>query len=104
MPSDTASRILSMMLDCQRWPLQFNHGDLLPTNWLASAGAPTFIAREFAGCSLPGYDLALRWTILACDHDARRRIVQTVAGDETAAPPTFITQAILLARELRMQR
>ncbi len=80
------------------------HGDPLLTNFLFDPhGNVTLIDWEHAGRYLPGYDLAVLWTILANAPRARRHIQRRILGQGPRAQAAFeVNRALVLARELRI--
>ncbi len=96
---------LTALLNRGQWRPQFNHGDLLLSNCLATAHGLAFIDWEYAGDYLPSYDLALLWILLAADVPTRAAIVAMVQRDEPTAEYAFlINQALLLAREQKIHQ
>jgi aminoglycoside phosphotransferase (APT) family kinase protein len=84
---------------------EFNHGDLLLSNCLALGAGLALIDWEFAGYYLPGYDLALLWTLLQADSAARRCIIETVRRRGAAAERAFfINQMRVIVREIRIHQ
>ena len=91
------------MLDSWQGTYEFNHGDLILKNVLATDNDLVFIDWEVAGLYLPGYDFALLWTILGCDRYARDRIIQTIEQKSLLAKLAFIiNQVVIIARELKI--
>ncbi|WP_063770943.1 aminoglycoside phosphotransferase family protein [Streptacidiphilus neutrinimicus] len=84
-------------------PWQFCHGDALLTNVLLAPSGPVLVDWEQAGWYLPGYDLALLWTVLAGDTGARRQLSQIAQSTGTLGRDAFLINLILvLMREIRL--
>ena len=84
-------------------PMQFCHGDALPSNALLAPTGPVLLDWERAGWYLPGYDLAVLWSVLAGDTAARRQISQLAQAPGTLARDSFLVNLILvLMREIRL--
>ncbi|MFC1412707.1 phosphotransferase [Streptacidiphilus sp. N1-12] len=82
---------------------QFCHGDALLTNVLLAPSGPVFVDWEQAGWYLPGYDLAVLWTVLSGDTAARRQISQVAQSSGTLPRDAFLVNLILvLIREIRL--
>ncbi|MEU6175984.1 aminoglycoside phosphotransferase family protein [Streptantibioticus parmotrematis] len=82
--------------------LQFCHGDALLSNVLLSPTGPALVDWETAGWYLPGYDLAVLWSVLGADPLARRQISQLAQKDGPAARDAFLVNLmIVLTREIR---
>lgn len=81
---------------------QFNHGDALLSNVLLSPAGPSLVDWEHAGWYLPGYDLAVLWSVLGDDEAARRQISQQAQAPGPAARDAFLVNLMLvLTREIR---
>jgi hypothetical protein len=84
-------------------PRQFCHGDALLGNVVLAPSGPVLVDWEQAGWYLPGYDLALLWTVLSGDTAARRQISQVAQASGTLPRDAFLVNLLLvLMRELRM--
>lgn len=82
---------------------QFCHGDMLLTNVLLAPSGPVLVDWEQAGWYLPGYDLAVLWTVLSGDTAARRQISQVAQSSGTVPMDAFLVNLILvLMREIRL--
>jgi hypothetical protein len=82
---------------------QFCHGDPVPPNILLTSHGPALLDWESAGYHLPGYDLAVLWTLLARDPMTRRHIVQLAQQDGSQARDAFLVNLMLvLVREIRL--
>jgi aminoglycoside phosphotransferase len=82
---------------------QFCHGDALLSNVLLAPSGPVLVDWEQAGWYLPGYDLAVLWTVLSGDTAARRQISQVAQSSGTLPRDAFLVNLILvLMRELRL--
>lgn len=69
---------------------------------LAPSG-PVLLDWEQAGWYLPGYDLAVLWSVLSGDTAARRQISQLAQVGGTVARDAFLVNLVLvLMRELRI--
>ncbi|WP_433894063.1 aminoglycoside phosphotransferase family protein [Streptomyces sp. CA-111067] len=80
---------------------QFCHGDALLSNVLLSPAGPSLVDWEHAGWYLPGYDLAVLWTVLGED-PMRRQISQQATSQGPAARDAFLVNLMLvLTREIR---
>lgn len=83
-------------------PGQFCHGDALLSNVLLAPTGPVLVDWEFAGWYLPGYDLAVLWSVLGGDPLARRQISQLAQTAGPAARDAFLVNLMLvLTREIR---
>jgi len=81
---------------------QFCHGDALLENMVLAPSGPVLVDWEQAGWYLPGYDLALLWTVLSGDTAARRQISQVAQANGTLPRDAFLVNLLLLLmRELR---
>ena len=82
---------------------QFCHGDALLSNLLLSPAGPSLVDWEHAGWYLPGYDLAVLWSVLGDDPAARRQISQQAqAGRPGRRGTRFLVNLMLvLTREIR---
>jgi hypothetical protein len=81
---------------------QFCHGDALLSNVLVSPAGPSLVDWEHAGWYLPGYDLAVLWSVLGDDPAARRQISQQAQSQGPDARDAFLVNLILvLTREIR---
>ncbi|AUG81356.1 phosphotransferase [Kitasatospora sp. MMS16-BH015] len=84
-------------------PLQLCHGDALLGNMLLAPSGPVLVDWEEAGWYLPGYDLAVLWSVLSGDTAARRQISQLAQSGGTVARDAFLVNLVLvLMRELRL--
>jgi Phosphotransferase enzyme family len=85
-----------------RTPGQFCHGDALLSNVLLCPSGPALLDWECAGWYLPGYDLAVLWTVLGDDPAARRQISQLAQAPGPAARDAFLVNLMLVVtREIR---
>lgn len=83
-------------------PGQFCHGDALLSNVLLAPTGPVLVDWEFAGWYLPGYDLAVLWSVLGGDPLARRQISQLAQSSGPASRDAFLVNLMLvLTREIR---
>jgi hypothetical protein len=83
-------------------PAQFCHGDALLTNVVLSPAGPVLVDWEHAGWYLPGYDLAVLWSVLGADPAARRRVSHLAQAAGPDARDAFLVNLMLvLTRELR---
>jgi thiamine kinase-like enzyme len=81
---------------------QFCHGDALPANVLLSPAGPVLVDWEQAGWYLPGYDLAMLWSVLGHDLAARRQISQLAQAAGQASRDAFLVNLMLvLTHEIR---
>ncbi|MFJ6215928.1 aminoglycoside phosphotransferase family protein [Streptomyces sp. NPDC092296] len=84
-------------------PHQFCHGDALLSNVVLAPSGPVLVDWERAGWYLPGYDLAVLWSVLSGDTAARRQISQLAQAPGTVLRDAFLVNLILvLMRELRL--
>ncbi|WP_441248710.1 aminoglycoside phosphotransferase family protein [Kitasatospora sp. McL0602] len=84
-------------------PLQLCHGDALLGNMLLAPSGPVLVDWEEAGWYLPGYDLAVLWSVLSGDTAARRQISQLAQSGGTVARDAFLVNLVLvLMREIRL--
>ncbi|PYC82174.1 phosphotransferase [Streptomyces tateyamensis] len=82
---------------------QLNHGDALLTNVMLAPSGPVLLDWEQTGWYLPGYDLAVLWSVLSGDTAARRQISQLAQAGGTLARDSFLVNLVLvLMRELRI--
>lgn len=81
---------------------QFCHGDAMLSNVLLSPAGASLVDWEHAGWYLPGYDLAVLWSVLGDDPAARRQISQQAQAAGPAARDAFLVNLMLvLTREIR---
>jgi hypothetical protein len=81
---------------------QFCHGDALLSNVLLSPAGPALVDWEHAGWYLPGYDLAVLWSVLGEDPVARRQIsLQAQAQGPDARDAFLVNLMLVLTREIR---
>ncbi|WP_037914893.1 aminoglycoside phosphotransferase family protein [Actinacidiphila yeochonensis] len=81
---------------------QFCHGDALLSNVLLSPAGPSLVDWEHAGWYLPGYDLAVLWSVLGDDPTSRRQISQQAQSIGPDARYAFLVNLMLvLTREIR---
>lgn len=81
---------------------QFCHGDALLSNVLLSPAGPSLVDWEHAGWYLPGYDLAVLWSVLGDDPATRRQISQQAQSQGPDARDGFLVNLMLvLTREIR---
>jgi Phosphotransferase enzyme family len=81
---------------------QFNHGDALLSNVLLSPTGAVLVDWENAGWYLPGYDLAVLWSVLGEDPVARRQISQTAQMPGPAWRDSVLVNLMLvLTQEIR---
>ncbi|MFD6419256.1 aminoglycoside phosphotransferase family protein [Streptomyces sp. NPDC060194] len=81
---------------------QFCHGDALLSNLLLSPAGPVLVDWEHAGWYLPGYDLAVLWSVLGDAPADRWLISQQAQAGGTAARDAFLVNLMLvLTREIR---
>ncbi|MFJ5927162.1 aminoglycoside phosphotransferase family protein [Kitasatospora sp. NPDC092948] len=84
-------------------PRQLCHGDALLGNVLLAPSGPVLLDWEQAGWYLPGYDLAVLWSVLSGDTAARRQISQLAQSGGTLARDAFLVNlTLVLMRELRI--
>lgn len=84
-------------------PRQLCHGDPLLSNILLAPSGPVLVDWEQTGWYLPGYDLAVLWSVLSGDTAARRQISQLAQAGGTLARDAFLVNLVLvLMRELRL--
>nr|WP_257032990.1 aminoglycoside phosphotransferase family protein [Streptomyces sp. 1331.2] len=84
-------------------PMQLCHGDALLSNMLLAPSGPVLVDWEQAGWYLPGYDLAVLWSVLSGDTAARRQISQLAQSGGTLARDAFLVNLVLvLMREIRL--
>jgi hypothetical protein len=84
-------------------PPQFCHGDALLSNVLLAPSGPVLVNWERTGWYLPGYDLAVLWSVLSGDTAARRQISQLAQAGGTVLRDAFLVNLILvLTREVRL--
>ncbi|MFJ1707763.1 aminoglycoside phosphotransferase family protein [Kitasatospora sp. NPDC088346] len=84
-------------------PWQLCHGDALLGNLLLAPSGPVLLDWEEAGWYLPGYDLAVLWSVLSGDSAARRQISQLAQSGGTLARDAFLVNLVLvLMREIRL--
>ncbi|MEW1910248.1 aminoglycoside phosphotransferase family protein [Kitasatospora sp. NPDC085895] len=82
---------------------QLCHGDALLGNILLAPSGPVLLDWEEAGWYLPGYDLAVLWSVLSGDTAARRQISQLAQSGGTLARDAFLVNLVLvLMREIRL--
>ncbi|MFC6598875.1 aminoglycoside phosphotransferase family protein [Kitasatospora paranensis] len=82
---------------------QLCHGDALLGNMLLAPSGPVLLDWEEAGWYLPGYDMAVLWSVLSGDTAARRQISQLAQAGGTLARDAFLVNLVLvLMREIRL--
>ncbi|GAA1989218.1 phosphotransferase [Kitasatospora viridis] len=82
---------------------QLCHGDALLGNIMLAPSGPVLLDWEQAGWYLPGYDLAVLWSVLSGDTAARRQISQLAQVGGTMARDAFLVNlTLVLMRELRL--
>ncbi|WP_436788309.1 phosphotransferase [Yinghuangia sp. YIM S10712] len=98
-----ATDLAQLLRGLSRLPLQLCHGDALLSNVLVTSSGPALVDWEFVGYHLPGYDLAVLWSLLARDPATRRHIVQSAQQGGSFARDAFLVNLMLvLVREIRM--
>ncbi len=81
---------------------QFCHGDALLSNVVLSPAGPVLLDWEHAGWYLPGYDLAVLWSVLGRDPASRRRISRLAQAAGPSSRDAFLVNLMLvLTREIR---
>ncbi|MEY9845903.1 aminoglycoside phosphotransferase family protein [Streptacidiphilus sp. MAP5-3] len=97
-----ASDLQQLLHGLAHQPWQFCHGDALLTNVLLAPSGPVLVDWEQSGWYLPGYDLAVLWTVMSGDTGARRQLSQVAQAGGTLPRDAFLVNLILLLmRELR---
>ncbi|MCF2533855.1 aminoglycoside phosphotransferase family protein [Yinghuangia soli] len=98
-----ASDLAQLLRGLSRLPLQLCHGDAMLSNVLLTSHGPALVDWEFVGYHLPGYDLAVLWSLLARDPLTRRQIVQVAQQSGSFARDAFLVNLMLvLVREIRI--
>ncbi|MDI2132885.1 aminoglycoside phosphotransferase family protein [Yinghuangia seranimata] len=98
-----ASDLAQLLRGLSRVPLQLCHGDAMLSNVLLTSHGPALVDWEFVGYHLPGYDLAVLWSLLARDPLTRRHIVQVAQQSGSFARDAFLVNLMLvLVREIRI--
>lgn len=98
-----AGDLLQLMHGLAHTPWQLCHGDALLGNLLLAPSGPVLLDWEQAGWYLPGYDLAVLWSVLSGDTAARRQISQLAQSGGTLARDAFLVNLVLvLMREIRL--
>lgn len=98
-----AGDLAQLMRGLSRLPLQLCHGDAMFSNVLLTSHGPALVDWEFVGYHLPGYDLAVLWSLLARDPLTRRQIVQVAQQSGSFARDAFLVNLMLvLVREIRI--
>lgn len=81
---------------------QANHGDPLPSNLLlAEAGGCVLLDWEFTALFLPGFDLAMLYTLLT-DTPGAQDAIDALVADAGIEVPFLLNEAMVLSRELRL--
>lgn len=84
-------------------PRQFCHGGSPLTSVVMSPAGPVLVGWESAGWYLPGYDLALLWTVVGDAPLTRRQISQAAQAAGPRARDAFLVNLMLvLTREIRL--
>lgn len=101
--SEVHVRRIGRIIADNSWKPEFNHGDLVLSNCLLADRRVTFVDWEFGDCYLPGYDLAMLWTLLGEQPAGRRRIEIALreVGD-TRLQLFTVNQVLVLTRELKI--
>jgi len=98
-----AGDLSQLLRGLSRVPAQFCHGDAVLSNVLLTAQGATLVDWESSGYHMPGYDLAVLWTLLARDPMTRRQIIQTAQQSGSLARDAFLVNLMLvLVREIRL--
>lgn len=98
-----AGDLAQLLRGLSRLPLQLCHGDAMLSNVLMTSHGPALVDWEFVGYHLPGYDLAVLWSLLARDPLTRRQIVQAAQQGGSFARDAFLVNLMLvLVREIRV--
>ncbi|WP_406280236.1 aminoglycoside phosphotransferase family protein [Embleya sp. NBC_00896] len=98
-----AGDLAQLLRGLSRVPAQFCHGDAVLSNVLLTAQGAALVDWESSGYHLPGYDLAVLWTLLARDPMTRRQIIQTAQQSGSLARDAFLVNLMLvLVREIRL--
>ncbi|KRV48702.1 phosphotransferase [Wenjunlia vitaminophila] len=83
-------------------PGQFCHGNASLSHVLLSPSGPTLLDWQRAGWYLPGYDLAVLWSVLGDEPLARRQLSQLAQSQGTTWRDAFLVNLMLvLTREIR---
>lgn len=86
----------------QELPLQFCHGDAVPSNVLLSPTGPVLLGWGAAGWYLPGYDLATLWTAMPDVSLTRRQVSKHAQAAGPRGRDAFLVNLMLvLTREIR---
>ncbi|MFB7666760.1 aminoglycoside phosphotransferase family protein [Kitasatospora sp. NPDC056138] len=98
-----AGDLRQLLHGVQHTSWQLCHGDALLGNILLAPSGPVLLDWEQAGWYLPGYDLAVLWSVLSGDTAARRQISQLAQSGGTVARDAFLVNLVLvLMREIRL--
>ncbi|MET7304261.1 aminoglycoside phosphotransferase family protein [Embleya sp. NPDC005575] len=98
-----AGDLAQLLRGLSRVPAQFCHGDAVLSNVLLTAQGAALVDWESSGYHLPGYDLAVLWTLLARDPMTRRQIIQTAQQSGSLSRDAFLVNLMLvLVREIRL--
>ncbi|MFI6984742.1 phosphotransferase [Embleya sp. NPDC050154] len=98
-----AGDLAQLLRGLSRVPAQFCHGDAVLSNILLTAQGAALVDWESSGYHLPGYDLAVLWTLLARDPMTRRQIIQTAQQSGSLSRDAFLVNLMLvLVREIRL--
>ncbi|MGA4543756.1 aminoglycoside phosphotransferase family protein [Uniformispora flossi] len=98
-----ATDLAQLIRGLARAPLQLCHGDAMFSNILLTSHGPALVDWEFVGYHLPGYDLAVLWSLLARDPLTRRHIGQVAQQGGSFARDAFLVNLMLvLVREIRI--
>lgn len=87
---------------------QLEHGDAHPGNAMAAPHAPhaplALIDLEFLAPRLPGYDLAMLWTVTGPSPALRSRITRRIGTDPRRQTAFWLNAILVLGREILSHR
>jgi len=84
---------------------QLEHGDAHPGNAITAPRAPlALIDLEFLAPRLPGYDLAMLWTLTGPDPDLRTLITRHAGPDPRRITAFWLSTVLVLGREILSHR
>jgi hypothetical protein len=84
---------------------QLEHGDVHPGNALLSPGTPlALIDLELFAARLPGYDLAVLWTIVGPAPPLRAQITARIGADMQRRAAFWLNTILVLSREIISHR
>lgn len=89
----------------RRLGTRIEHGDPHPGNALVSPGSPVaLIDLESLAPRLPGYDLAVLWTVTGPHHEAREQIIRRIGPSPHEHAAFWLNAVLVISREILSHR